>query len=101
MTDLDFKDLELFNANLDRLLHSIEVARVLAESLTYRKTEHKRKYPNMNDAKIDSLFFSELEEYKKTIRADYDSMMMRAVTCGITFPYSIGEILDYIENSIK
>lgn len=101
MTDLDFKDLELFNANLDRLLHSIEVARVLAESLTYRKTEHKRKYPNMNDAKIDRLFFSELEEYKKTIRADYDSMMMRAVTCGITFPYSIGEILDYIENSIK
>lgn len=101
MTDLDFKDLELFDVNLHRLLSSITTARVLAESLTYRKTEHKRKYPNMNDAKIDRLFFSELEEYKKTIRADYDSMLMRAVTCGITFPYSIGEILDYIENSIK
>lgn len=101
MTDLDFKDLELFNANLDRLLHSIEVAHVMAMTMTQRMTDHKHQYPNMDDAKIDSLFFSELEEQKKAIRADYDSMLMRAVTCGITFPYSIGEILDYIENSIK
>lgn len=101
MTDLDFKDLELFNANLDRLLHSIEVARVMAMTMTQRMTDYKHQYPNMDDAKIDSLFFSELEEQKKAIRADYDSMLMRAVTCGITFPYSIGEILDYIENSIK
>ncbi len=101
MTDLDFKDLELLNANLDRLLHSIEVAHVMATTKTQRMTDYKHQYPYMDDAKIDYLFFSELEEQKKAIRADYDSMLMRARSCRITFPYSIGEILDYIENSIK
>ena len=101
MNTTDVKDLELFNANLDRLLHSIGIAHVLAATMTQRMTDYKHQYPDMDDAKIEDLFRRELHEKELSVRADYDSMRMRAVTCGITLPYSIGEILDYIENSIK
>lgn len=101
MNTTDVKDLELFNTNLDRLLHSIGIAHVLATTMTQRMTDHKQKYPNMDDAKIEYLFRHELHEKELAVRADYDSMRMRAVTCGFDIPFSIDEILNYIENSIK
>ncbi len=101
MNTVSFRDLQIFDKELHVLNNLISATRVMAETMSERIAGHKCLYPSMDDAKIKSIFRDELNEQESKVSAAYDSMLSCAVTCGFDFPYSIDEILNYIENSIK
>ncbi len=100
MNIIDEKDLKLFDTKLNRLLHTIRTAYVMATTMTQRMTGYKQKHPNADDAKIKALFYEELRNKERDILANYDDMTMQAITIGISFPFTLDEIINFIDNSI-
>mgnify|MGYP006907952842 CR=1 FL=1 len=99
MNELNFKDLRTFSKSLNTLLSSVETTKVIAKTIPTRTVQMRGMYPNMDERKIAESMQTELSDFCKGVRADYESAAMWGRTCGILMPYGIDEIIKYIKGN--